>query len=113
MDQAGIGILSPATAATGLPQKTDSPARIRDAAQQFEALLINQILHSARGSEGGGWLSLGDDPAGDSATDFAEQQLADTLARQGGFGLARMISEGLERESASRHTPPEGSPPAK
>ena len=89
----------PQTAVSGVPRKTDSPARIRDAAQQFEALLLNQILHSARQSSGGGWLSLGDDPAGDSATDFAEQQLADTLARQGGLGLAKMIAEGLHRES--------------
>ncbi|HTX36538.1 MAG TPA: rod-binding protein [Bryobacteraceae bacterium] len=96
MDQPGIALLSSATAVPAAPRKTDSPARIRDAAQQFEALLINQILHSAR--ESGGWLSLGDDPSGDSATDFAEQQLADTLAKQGGFGLSKMIADGLQRE---------------
>lgn len=82
-----------------MPRKTDSPARIRDAAQQFEALLLNQILHSARESSGGGWLSMDDDASSNSATDFAEQQLADTLARQGGLGLAKMIAEGLHRES--------------
>ncbi len=100
MDQPGIALLSPTTAVPATPRKTDSPARIRDAAQQFEALLINQILHSARGSGGGGWLSLGDDASGDSATDFAEQQLADTLAKQGGFGLSKMIADGLQRESS-------------
>jgi len=99
MDQPGIALLSPSTAAAGLTKPADNPARIRDAAQQFEALLINQILHSARGSDGGGWLGLGDDPAGGTATDFAEQQLADTLAREGGFGLAQMIAAGLRRES--------------
>jgi Rod binding domain-containing protein len=99
MNQPGIALISPATAAAGLPQKTDNPAHIRDAAQQFEALLINQILHSSRGSDGSGWLSLEEDPAGNSATDFAEQQLADTLARQGGFGLAQMIAAGLQRGS--------------
>ena len=99
MDQSGIAIMLPQTAVSPVPRKTDSPARIQDAAQQFEALLLNQILHSARESSGGGWLSLGDDAAGDSATDFAEQQLADTLARQGGFGLSKMIAAGLHRES--------------
>jgi peptidoglycan hydrolase FlgJ len=89
------------TALPSIPRKTDSPERIHDAAQQFEALLINQILHSARGS-GGGWLSLGDDQAGDTATDFAEQQLAGALARQGGLGLSKIIAAGLARESANR-----------
>ena len=100
MNQPGVSLLLPSTSAPIVPPKSDNPARIRDAAQQFEALLINQLLHSARESSGGGWLSMGDDDAsGDSATDFAEQQLADTLARQGGLGLAQMIAAGLKREN--------------
>jgi len=99
MNQPGVSLLLPSTSAPIVAPKSDNPARIRDAAQQFEALLINQLLHSARESSGGGWLSMGDDPAGDSATDFAEQQLAGTLARQGGLGLAQMIAAGLQRES--------------
>ena len=99
MSQQGISLLLPSTSVPSAPQKSDSPAKIRDAAQQFEALLINQLLHSARESSGGGWLSMGDDAAGDSATDFAEQQLANTLARQGGLGLSQMIAAGLKRES--------------
>jgi len=99
MAASGIGPLLPQAALpASVPRKTDSPERIQDAAQQFEALLIGQILRSARES-GGGWLSLGDDPAGDTATDFAEQQLATTLAQQGGLGLAKIIAAGLHRES--------------
>jgi len=99
VDQPGISLLLPPSTVSGTAPKTDNPARIKDAAQQFEALLLNQILHSARGSSGGGWLSLGDDPAGDTATDFAEQQLAQMLARQGGLGISRLIAAGLHRES--------------
>lgn len=74
----------------------DDPGKVRDAAQQFEALLIGQILRSAR--EGGsGWLGSGEDPSGDCASDFAEQQFASTLAQQGGFGLASLIEGGLTR----------------
>jgi flagellar protein FlgJ len=103
MKPSGIAAILPQTAlpqttVSAGPRKTDSPARIQDAAQQFEALLLNQLLHSARESSGG-WLSLGDDASGDSATDFAEQQLADTLARQGGLGLSKLIAAGLHRES--------------
>jgi flagellar protein FlgJ len=73
-----------------------NPAKIRDAAQQFEALLLGQILRSARESNGG-WLGSGGDSASDCATEFAEQHLAALLAQNGGLGLAKLIAEGLER----------------
>jgi Rod binding domain-containing protein len=74
--------------------KVDDPAKIRDAAQQFEALLLSQILRTVRES-GGGWLGSGGDPSSDCATEFAEQHFASLLARQGGLGLATLIAKGL------------------
>jgi Rod binding domain-containing protein len=70
------------------------PDRARDAAQQFEALLMGQILRSAR-QGGGGWLGSGEDSSAECATDFAEQQFAAVLAQQGGLGLATLISSSL------------------
>jgi flagellar protein FlgJ len=92
----GMAISSVLLSAGGAtPTKTDTPEKVRDAAQQFEALLIGQILRSAR--EGGsGWFSDGEDPAGEIATDYAEQQFAAVLAQQGGLGLADMIAKGLK-----------------
>ncbi len=78
-------------------RKPDTPAKIHDAAQQFEALLIGQILQSV--SEGGGWLGSGGDSASSCATGFAQEQLAGMMARSGGFGLADLIAKGLERGS--------------
>ena len=75
------------------PAPNGQPAKIRDAAQQFEALLLGQILRSAR-ENGGGWLASGSPT--DSLTEFAEQHLASLLAQQGGLGLAGLISQGLE-----------------
>jgi Rod binding domain-containing protein len=77
----------------------DDPAKIHDAAQQFESLLIGQILRSERES-GNGWLGSGEDPASDCATDYAEQQFATLLARQGGLGLASLIAAGLKSAQA-------------
>jgi Rod binding domain-containing protein len=71
------------------------PANARDAAQQFEALLLAEIMRSERES-GNGWLGTGSDATGESAIDFAEQQLALLLSRNGGLGLAGLISSGLE-----------------
>ena len=74
-------------------------ARIREAASQFEALLIGQFLKSARESSAG-WFSEGEDQAGSTATEMAEEHFAQTLAGQGGLGLARMIMSGLEGKRA-------------
>jgi len=90
----------PVAAAAPSPHAPDDPAKVHDAAQQFEALLIGQILRSERES-GDGWLGSGGDSASDCATDYAEQQFATLLARQGGLGLASLISTGLQSAQAA------------
>lgn len=83
------------------PSQPTESARARDAAQQFEGLLLAQILRSVRESGAG----LGKiEQSGDCATDFAEQQLARVLAQQGGLGLAALIAAGLERKPADPAT---------
>lgn len=83
-------------AATNVPRPGDSPAKIKEAAQQFEALLIGQLLQSA--AESGGWLGSGSDSASSCAGGFAQQQLAGAMSKSGGFGLAALIEEGLKRQ---------------
>jgi flagellar protein FlgJ len=90
----GLTISSALPAGGGTAAKSDTPEKVRDAAQQFEALLMGQILRSARQS-GSGWLG-GEDSSAECATDYAEQQFATVLAKQGGLGLAHMIAKGLE-----------------
>jgi Rod binding domain-containing protein len=73
------------------------PGKIEDAAQQFESLLIAQMLQSGRESAPG---SLGDEDT-DSETsamqDLAGQQFAQALAKQGGLGLSRLLIAGLHQ----------------
>ena len=71
----------------------DTPVKIKAAAQQFEAILVAQVLSMAHDPEGG-WLG-GGDAAGSAATGFAEQQFAQVIAQQGGFGLGKLIEQGL------------------
>jgi Rod binding domain-containing protein len=85
---------------TGSTARTDSPQKVHDAAQQFEALLMGQILRSAR-QGGSGWLGGGEDSSAECATDYAEQQLASVLAQGGGLGLADLIAKGLERNPST------------
>lgn len=89
--------MSDLTIASSLTQpavpKPENPPKIRDAAQQFEALLIGQILQASHQSDG--WLGTGEDSAGSCAMGFAEEQLASMMARSGGFGVAKLIAKGL------------------
>jgi flagellar protein FlgJ len=108
---------TPLAAATAAVHKPDDPAKVHDAAQQFEALLIGQMLRTERES-GNGWLGSGGDSAkdsaGDCATDYAEQQFATLLARQGGLGLANLIAAGLKSAQAAAtdsSSPVHSSPP--
>ena len=83
-----------------------APQNIRDAARQFEALLISQLLRAARENGGsGGWLGTGEDRSTESMAEFSEQHVAELLSRSGGLGLARLIESGLSRSSSSEPLP--------
>ena len=93
MSDMTIASALPVRSAVAKPATAD---KVLDAAQQFETLLIGQMLRSARQS-GTGWLGE-EDSAAECATDFAEQQFAAVLGQQGGLGLASLIVKGLERK---------------
>lgn len=72
-------------------------SKVAEAAKQFEALMLGQLLKTARQSSEGGWLGTGDDQAGEMAVDLAEQQFAQAMSAKGGLGIAKMVTKGLER----------------
>jgi flagellar protein FlgJ len=78
------------------------------AAQDFESLLLGQMLHSMR-EEGSGWLGTGDDDASAVASGFGEDQLARALTKGGGLGLSRVIAAGLAAKSAAAVNNPDQS----
>ena len=78
--------------------RKDDPARIHQAAQQFESLLISQILKTAH-DDSEGWLGTGDDEAASSAMSIAEEQFAQALSQRGGLGLAPLIEKGLTKST--------------
>jgi Rod binding domain-containing protein len=82
-------------------KKKDDPARVHEAAQQFESFMIAQMLKSMRENEESG-LGTGGDAAGASALSLGDEAFAKALGESGGFGLARMIESGLEQAS-SKH----------
>jgi Rod binding domain-containing protein len=87
------------SAASAIP-KPDNPAKIHDAAQQFESLLISQLLKTAHEAGGSGWLGTDDDDAGQTGIGFGEEQFSRMLASSGGLGLSSMIEAGLKADAA-------------
>lgn len=66
-----------------------SPEELSAAAHRFEALLLGQLLRTARREACPGEGSV------TSLLEIAEDQLAELLANRGGLGLARTIVEQL------------------
>jgi len=79
----------------------ESKEEVAKAAGDFEALMISQLLRSARGG-GEGWMGTGGDQSASSVLEMAEEQLAQAMARSGGMGLARMVIQGLNATTGAR-----------
>lgn len=72
------------------------PKNAEEAARQFEALLIAQMLHSTREAASDG--DPDDDSSSETMFDVAGQHFAQMLANSGGLGLAKLIVKGLDRD---------------
>lgn len=79
--------------------KTDTPEKIQQAAEQFEALLIGQMLKSSHEDGSSGWLGTGQDQGGQTGLQLAEEHFASLIASKGGLGLSKFIAANLVRKS--------------
>lgn len=74
--------------------------QMRQAAQAFEAVFIRQMIGSMRQAR------LAEDVFGSSATDqfrdMGDAQLAETMSRQGSFGIAEMLLNQFQRQGGQR-----------
>jgi Rod binding domain-containing protein len=89
-----LPVISASPAAPGAPAPKDDPAKVQDAAHQFEALLIGQMMKSMQNAEGG-WLGTDEDDASASAMEYAQEMFAQSLAAGGGLGIAKLVAKGL------------------
>jgi Rod binding domain-containing protein len=76
---------------------TAPPTKVEGAAKQFEALMIAQMLRTAREN------TEDSDSSGSTMLDVADQQFSQVLANNGGFGLAKLIVKGLNQGQANAH----------
>lgn len=79
----------------------ESDAKVREAAKDFEALLIAQLLQSFRSEADDGCFSGSGGSSCSTMLEFAEQHLAQVMSRQGGLGLHDIIMQGLQRRGDS------------
>lgn len=80
-----------------------SGQKLRQASEDFEALLIGQMLQSIRESALSGWQET-EDQSGAIALEMAEGQMARMMASSGGLGLARTMQNSLKQEPAASGT---------
>jgi Rod binding domain-containing protein len=85
------------TPGTGDPH----PKNVTQAAEQFESLLLAQLLKGSHDEGSGGWLGTDEDDAGGAMVDLAQEHLAQAMASHGGLGLAKLIAGGLKRADAA------------
>lgn len=71
------------------------PAKIERAATDFEALLIERMLRSARESTEADSADSDGADQNSAVMELGEQQFAQSLAHSGGFGIAKMVLAGL------------------
>lgn len=87
-----------------------SPTKLEVAAKQFESLMIAQMMKTERDTSGGGWLSDGDETGEDSSMGMAEEQFAQSLANNGGLGLAKMVVRTMSNAVAKNGASPVAAP---
>lgn len=90
------------SAAASVQSSGTQPGKLHKAAQEFEALLVGQMLKSAREDGSEGWLGSGGSTGDDSAMEMAEAQLANALTASGGLGLASTIERSMSRATAQK-----------
>ncbi len=85
--------------AAGLAGETKTHKQLRKAAEEFESMLISQLL----GDIGSSLSSMTGDASEAGAStlnSLAVQTLSSAMARRGGFGVAKMVVHQLEPKAA-------------
>jgi Rod binding domain-containing protein len=76
---------------------TKDPRNAHRVAQEFESLLITQLLKSMKQ----GALGEEDSGANDSVMQYAQESMARVLSQNGGIGMASVIERALTQRSSA------------
>jgi peptidoglycan hydrolase FlgJ len=74
-------------------------AKLVDAAQQFEATLLQELLKPIQhGQSSWGDEEKNDDPASDTMSSFGTECIAKAISKGGGLGIARSVVKEVNQE---------------
>ena len=74
------------------PNEAQKQAKLADAAQQFEAMLMQEMLKPMQaGQDSWGGEEKNDDPSADTISSFGTEAVAKAIAKGGGLGIARQV----------------------
>ncbi len=72
-------------------------AKLTDAAQQFEAMMLQQMLKPMKEGEDS-WGGEESDSGSDTLSSFGTEAFAKAISERGGFGIAKQVISQVERE---------------
>jgi len=79
--------------------ETRTPSKLTNAAEQFEAMLLQEMLKPMR-SEKGSWTGEEQtDGAMDTINSFGTEAVAKAISRSGGLGIARQVISQVSTEA--------------
>jgi peptidoglycan hydrolase FlgJ len=91
------------TAAAAEKPNPELARKMHDAAQQFEGLLLQQLMQAARG-DGSAWG--GEDGSAQTMMEYGEQAVATAISSRGGLGIGKMVEAAFSRSLSSSKTKP-------
>jgi Rod binding domain-containing protein len=78
-------------------------AKLTDAAQQFEGILLQEMLKPVR-SNGDGWSNEeSSDSGSDTISSFGVEAMAKAISKSGGLGIARQVVQQVTAEHEKTH----------
>jgi Rod binding domain-containing protein len=78
--------------------RTADAGRLQHAAQQFESLMISEMMKSIREAEESGPMAGDEHQSTGAVLQLADEQFAQTLAAHGGLGLARIFTQSFRAD---------------
>lgn len=81
-------------------------AKLTDAAQQFEAMMMQELLKPfATGQNGWGGEEQSTDAAADTMSSFGTEAVAKAIAKGGGLGIAKQVIQQVTEEGRRTAAP--------
>ncbi|MDX2266606.1 MAG: hypothetical protein NW208_00780 [Bryobacter sp.] len=88
-------VASPRPSGPAQGQSSTINAEKRKAVEDFEALLLSDVLKNLRSSMGGSWMGEDAGAGSEAISEMAEQQMVKVLASQDVLGLVRTLGSKL------------------